>query len=763
MLPHTLHVSSFDKPLSARCHVRRRFPTLWVLTAIAWLMFCAASPGYAESTRYFAIRIRSKLVGYAKVVHRTAESGDPVCESWTALKVSLLGTPRRIHIHSVTTLDKETRSPVHVLLTRSINGRETRWEVTIEGKRAVVRQETADDTKAASSTELDIPQSVLVLAGNDFGQWDLVLARAHAKARDGRAVLPVILPEAGRLSEIKLQKVEAQEVEHHDRRQPAVVWKMLDSDMQLHADAESHELIRMDLPAQETVIERADESVVKRWEKAQAEEVLADRFARSNVVFDDFLAVRMLRARIQVRVFGDNESPEKEAKKPNENDANEERQVAEKTTSASPSDSLQTLRTSMQSFEGTRRGSRIEGIVTVRSIRFDPSTAPAVGETVSSTFQPWLQPSVYVESDDPEVAALARELTQDCKTRWDQVLAVGRWVHDQIHYTIADTPSAKLALKTKRGDCGPHATLTIALLRSLGIPAKLVGGLLYTPSFGGSFGQHAWVEVHMGSAGWVPIDPTTGEFETVSAVHMKLFEGLGGVVADKVEVLEFAPPNRPSDVVRPRKRRPFPWKLGTTYRLRYRQGNVELGTETFTWRNIETDGKEQLELRGELDLKTPLGIAVASSQRLVAQADATPVQLQRTWRAPREATVDCRFEPGKVSVRIEGSRQLERTIELPENAYTFDNNWIGSFALIFSQLPLKKGNVRIETFHPSTLQRIPLTITFEERESVKVSGQELECWRCQVAPIRNTFWVTTDGRLVKVVAGNLSIELDAAP
>ncbi len=37
----------------------------------------------------------------------------------------------------------------------------------------------------------------------------------------------------------------------------------------------------------------------------------------------------------------------------------------------------------------------------------------------------------------------------------------------------------------------------------------------------------------MGADGWVAFDPTTGELESMSATHIKLFEGMGGVIPDE--------------------------------------------------------------------------------------------------------------------------------------------------------------------------------------------------------------------------------------
>jgi transglutaminase-like putative cysteine protease len=79
------------------------------------------------------------------------------------------------------------------------------------------------------------------------------------------------------------------------------------------------------------------------------------------------------------------------------------------------------------------------------------------------------------------------------------------------------------------------------MLRSLGIPSRLVGGILYV---GGKFGQHNWVEVEATPGKWVPFDPTTGEVERFSASHITLWHGMGALAPDarpmKVEVLAFS-------------------------------------------------------------------------------------------------------------------------------------------------------------------------------------------------------------------------------
>jgi hypothetical protein len=45
---------------------------------------------------------------------------------------------------------------------------------------------------------------------------------------------------------------------------------------------------------------------------------------------------------------------------------------------------------------------------------------------------------------------------------------------------------------------------------------------MYLPERGGVFGQHAWNEIYMGEAGWIPVDTTTGETDYVDSGHIRI-------------------------------------------------------------------------------------------------------------------------------------------------------------------------------------------------------------------------------------------------
>ena len=105
----------------------------------------------------------------------------------------------------------------------------------------------------------------------------------------------------------------------------------------------------------------------------------------------------------------------------------------------------------------------------------------------------------------------AREIIGDEKDALKAVNLINKWVYRNIEKkpTIS-IPSALDVLETRRGDCNEHATLFVALCRSMGIPSKLCAGIVYTQ---GRFYYHAWSDVFVGS--WISVDPTMNQLPAI--------------------------------------------------------------------------------------------------------------------------------------------------------------------------------------------------------------------------------------------------------
>jgi transglutaminase-like putative cysteine protease len=133
---------------------------------------------------------------------------------------------------------------------------------------------------------------------------------------------------------------------------------------------------------------------------------------------------------------------------------------------------------------------------------------------------PYLAPAPLVESDDPGVAEQAREVAGDATDALTAAQRLVAWVHAEIAKEPSVTvPSARAVLAARRGDCNEHAVLLTAMARSIGLPARVVAGVVYAND---GFYYHAWTELWLGS--WISADAVFGQLP-VDATHVKLLDG----------------------------------------------------------------------------------------------------------------------------------------------------------------------------------------------------------------------------------------------
>ena len=133
-----------------------------------------------------------------------------------------------------------------------------------------------------------------------------------------------------------------------------------------------------------------------------------------------------------------------------------------------------------------------------------------------------LLPSATVQSRDPIIRNLARAIVGERTSADDKIDAVLRWIDRNIAKEAIDTFSALDVLDARRAECQGHAYLYAALMRALGVPTRVVNGLVYSPEFGG-FLYHTWAESLVGGS-WRAVDPTFGQARA-DATHIALVRG----------------------------------------------------------------------------------------------------------------------------------------------------------------------------------------------------------------------------------------------
>jgi hypothetical protein len=205
-----------------------------------------------------------------------------------------------------------------------------------------------------------------------------------------------------------------------------------------------------------------------------------------------------------------------------------------------------------QKFEGTIKDNLIDGVLELNYKKYMGENAPPFPPNYSNdeSMRQFLHPSNGIESADQVLIDKAKEITTGAENSWKAAIQLSKWVAEKIHYAIPGGGTARGAYDMKAGECGAHSMLLAAFCRAVGIPARVVYGGMYVPNKGGAFGQHAWNEIYMGDAGWIPVDATAFEIDFVDAGHIRISEHLSAVSsfnAKSIEVMDYKLGNKNPD------------------------------------------------------------------------------------------------------------------------------------------------------------------------------------------------------------------------
>jgi len=133
----------------------------------------------------------------------------------------------------------------------------------------------------------------------------------------------------------------------------------------------------------------------------------------------------------------------------------------------------------------------------------------SVSAALTDEFAPFLRPNQYVNFTQKSAAvAKAAELTAKCGDNLAKVSAVYNYVVKNLTYdkekakTVKSgyLPDVDKVMASGKGICFDYAALMAAMLRSQGVPVKLVVG---NASSGGKAVYHAWLNVWSEKDGWV--------------------------------------------------------------------------------------------------------------------------------------------------------------------------------------------------------------------------------------------------------------------
>ena len=131
------------------------------------------------------------------------------------------------------------------------------------------------------------------------------------------------------------------------------------------------------------------------------------------------------------------------------------------------------------------------------------TTAASGDVNLESEFAPFSQPNMFCNYNDKSACvAKAREIVEGAQNQGDAVRAVCTYIVDNVTYdtdkanqlsgTTGYVPNPDETLASGKGICFDYASLGAAMLRSVGIPTKIVTGYVSPEDL-----YHAWIMVYI--------------------------------------------------------------------------------------------------------------------------------------------------------------------------------------------------------------------------------------------------------------------------
>jgi len=295
----------------------------------------------------------------------------------------------------------------------------------------------------------------------------------------------------GNFSQISYTKVEEKEVELGNTKYLALIFEESNPNTglktKLWIDKNTGIRLKMEYPNQMSIY-LTDRSVKTKIKTGNWDEVF---FVKTNVSIEDIHQISYMKVKGRLDAY--------------------------------PVVKIKDLNVPGQIFSGSIEGDKIAGVFEISHNNFSGKDAPAFPFDIHHYNFPeiYLQKEDLIEAEDPSIISAAKKITEGYDNLWEACCKLSEWVADNVDGSILDG-SALDTFKSKKGLCGAQSRLMAALCRSVGIPARVVWGFLYTPEYGGSFGHHAWNEIFMGEAGWIPVDVTIHETDYVNSGHIRL-------------------------------------------------------------------------------------------------------------------------------------------------------------------------------------------------------------------------------------------------
>lgn len=167
---------------------------------------------------------------------------------------------------------------------------------------------------------------------------------------------------------------------------------------------------------------------------------------------------------------------------------------------------------------------RYHAMITSKQLSYALDESLQVPQFLPEQYSQYLVEEEGVQVGHPEIMELWSTI-QPADSR--ELVPVLQAIYGYTYENIEGAPfkgftDALTALRLGRASCNGKGRLFVALARSNGIPARLVGGVIMNE--GSKKTSHQWLEVLI-EGRWVPFDPTNGHFASLPENYLRLYTG----------------------------------------------------------------------------------------------------------------------------------------------------------------------------------------------------------------------------------------------
>lgn len=185
-------------------------------------------------------------------------------------------------------------------------------------------------------------------------------------------------------------------------------------------------------------------------------------------------------------------------------------------------------------WENVAEDVRYRFVVRTDAVTYDLSEwTPMEGAVAAPGMRVHLESTGSIQSAHPELAALARTLGLDELDGLEALERIYVHVMGLDPAPFKGMTDALTALRLGEASCNGKSRLFVALCRHIGLPARLVGGLILDE--GEKRTSHQWLEVHIDGT-WVPFDALNGHFASLPADYLALYRGDVGLFGHSSDV-----------------------------------------------------------------------------------------------------------------------------------------------------------------------------------------------------------------------------------